>query len=161
MHARAFIKGAALGAAAAYLFDPIAGNGRRARLRDQTGALLRRGRERADALSRHGSNVVEGVRHEFLGTAEDRPMDDTTVADRIRSEVLGRRELEASDAVLNVEDGVAVLRGEVPRADLIEAIVDRTRAVAGVRSVESLLHVPDQPAPKKQAARSAGKRTGS
>lgn len=162
MHLRAFVKGAALGAAAAYLFDPVNGNGRRSRLRDQAGAMMRRGQERADDLSRHASNVIEGKLQELAGTDDlDRPMDDTTIADRIRSEVLGRRDLRADDVVVNVEDGVAYLRGQVPTAGTLEDIVDRTRAIAGVRSVENLTHLPGAPAPNKRSARSAGQGTTS
>jgi gas vesicle protein len=158
MHLRAFVKGAALGAAAAYLFDPDSGDGRRARLRDQAGALVRQGRERADGLSRHTGSVIDGKLHE-LGAADlDRTMDDATVADRIRSEVFGRSDLEADGVVVNVENGKAQLRGAAPSAETIEHIVDRTRAVTGVLDVENLMHLPDAPAPNKQAARSTGKR---
>lgn len=161
MHLRAFVKGAAVGAAAAYLLDPDAGRGRRSRLRDQAGALVRRGQDRADELSRHASNVIEGKLHELAGTGDiDRAMDDTTVADRIRSEVLGRRDLAAGEVVVNVEDGVAYLRGEAPIAGTIEEIVDRTKAVSGVRAVENLLHQPGTPAPNKRAARSAAGPSG-
>jgi osmotically-inducible protein OsmY len=162
MHLRAFAKGAAIGAAAAYLFDPDSGNGRRARLRDQAGAFVRQSRERADELSRHAGNVIEGTLHELGGAADaDRAMDDATVADRIRSEVLGRRGLEADGIVVNVENGVAQLRGAAPDTAAIEDIVDRTRAVAGVLEVENMLHLPDAPAPNKQAARSTGRTSSS
>jgi hypothetical protein len=162
MHLRAFVKGAALGAATAYLFDPDSGDGRRARLRDQAGALVRQGRERADGLSRHAGTMIEGKLHEFGGTADlDRSVDDATVADRIRSEVLGRGDLEADGVLVNVEYGKAQLRGAAPTAQTIEDIVDRTRAVAGVVDVENLMHLPDAPAPNKQAARSTGKRPSS
>jgi osmotically-inducible protein OsmY len=158
MHLRAFVKGAALGAAAAYLFDPDAGNGRRARLRDQADAMFRRSQERAERLSRHATNVVEGRLHELRGTADvDREMDDATIADRIRSEVLGRRDLHADGVVVNVQNGVTQLRGAVPSSEAIEGIVDRTRAVPGVVDVENLLHLPDEPAPNKRAARSTGR----
>jgi osmotically-inducible protein OsmY len=162
MHLRAFVKGAALGAAAAYLFDPDSGDGRRARLRDQAGALVRQGRARADGLSRHAGNVIEGRLHEIGEAADlDRPMDDATIADRIRSEVLGRSGLEADGVVVNVENGKAQLRGAAPTAETIEDIVDRTRAVAGVLDVENLMHLPDAPAPNKRAARSTGQRSSS
>jgi gas vesicle protein len=154
MHLRSFFTGAAVGAAAAYLLDPVAGNGRRARLRDQTGALIRRGEERADDLSRHATNVVQGKVREMT-TAPERSMDDGTVEARVRSEVLGRGDLDASRVIVNVEDGVAVLRGEVSGPDAIAGIVDRTKAVEGVREVRNLLHVPGAPAPNKEAARAA------
>ena len=39
------------------------------------------------------------------------------------------------------------LRGELPSQDLIDALVDRTRQIHGVRDVESLLHLPGTEAP--------------
>ncbi len=150
------IKGGLLGAAIAYLFDPVSGTGRRARLRDQAGALVRRGQDRADKLSRHAGNVLEGTAHELAGTDEGaRSMDDVTVADRIRSEVLGRPGLEAGGLVVDVQDGVAHLRGELEDPARIEEVVDLTKGVAGVRTVENLVHLPGTAAPNKQAARSA------
>jgi osmotically-inducible protein OsmY len=161
MHIRTFLKGAAVGAIAAYLFDRDSGNGRRARLRDQAGAMIRRSRERADDLSRHATNLVAGKTQELASPLRDREIDDATVADRIRSEVLGGQELGASDVLVNVEDGVAKLRGTVVRAELIEEIERRTRAVVGVRDVESMLHTPATPAPNKEASRSAPQRRAS
>jgi osmotically-inducible protein OsmY len=158
MHLRAFVKGAALGAVAAYLFDPDAGNGRRVRLRDQAAALGRRSQDRAEQLSRHATNVVEGKLHELSGAADaDRELDDATIADRIRSEVLGRRDLRAHGVLVNVENGVAQLRGPVPTREAMAEIVDRTRAVPGVVDVHNLMHLPDEPAPNKRAARSTGR----
>ena len=161
MHLRAFVRGAALGAAAAYLFDPDAGNGRRARLRDQAAALVRRSQERAEHLSRHATDVVEGKLHELGGADVDRELDDATIADRIRSEVLGRRDLGAAGVVVNVEHGVAQLRGGVPTREATQKIVERTRAVPGVIDVHNLLHLPNEPAPNKQAARSTDQGTSS
>ena len=80
MHVRTFAKGAALGAAAAYLFDPVSGDGRRAQLRDQANAALRRYRERADDLSQHASSVVQGKVQELSRPMRDRPTDDPTAA---------------------------------------------------------------------------------
>jgi osmotically-inducible protein OsmY len=160
MHLRTFVKGAALGAAAAYLFDPDSGDGRRARLRDQAGALVRQTRERADELSQHAGNVMEGKRHELGGAGNPDPaMDDATVADRIRSEVLGRSDVQTDGVVVNVENGVAQLRGQAPTAETVEDIVDRTQGVTGVIDVENMMHLPDAPAPNKQAARKTGQRT--
>jgi osmotically-inducible protein OsmY len=159
MHLRTLVKGAALGAAAAYLMDPVAGGGRRARLRDRIGAIVRRGEERAGDLRRHASNVVEGTVHQATATDAGRAMDDATVADRIRSEVLGTP--AATGVVVNVEDGVAYLRGEVTDDDAAADLVGRARGVSGVLQVENLLHLPGSDAPNKRAARSASERTAS
>jgi osmotically-inducible protein OsmY len=158
MRIGSMIKGGLVGAAVAYLFDPVSGNGRRARLRDQVGASVRRAQDRADKLSRHTSNVIEGKKAELAGDG-DRSMDDATVADRIRSEVLGRPGLDAGGLVVDVQDGVAHLRGEMQDEARITEVVAMTRSVAGVRDVENLIHVPGTPAPNKQAARSTSRST--
>ena len=42
---------------------------------------------------------------------------------------------------------VAVAVGEAPTPELITELVEKARAVQGVRDVESLLHLPGTPAP--------------
>ena len=76
MHIRTFVKGAAMGAAAAYLFDPVSGDDRRAQLRDQLGSTVRRYRERADDLSQQATTVVQGKVQELARPL--RSTDDTT-----------------------------------------------------------------------------------
>jgi hypothetical protein len=158
MRARTVIGAALLGAAAAYLFDPVSGGGRRARLRDRTTATWRRARWRGEKLRRHAGNVIEGKMHEIgdLGEA-GRPMDDATVAQRVRSEVLGRPDFRADDIIVDVENGLARLRGQTEHPDRIELIVDLTKTIPGVREVETFIHAPGSSAPNKEAARSTGK----
>ena len=43
---------------------------------------------------------------------------------------------------INAQEGVVQLRGELPSQDLIDALVERTQKIQGVREVESLLHTP-------------------
>ena len=160
MRTRTFVGGAAIGAAVAYLLDPVSGRSRRARMRDQSAATARRARDRAGKLSRHGGNVIEGKIHEMTESLDTGgATDDATVADRIRSEVLGRRDLDAGRVVVDVEGGIAHLRGQLDDPAAIERIVDLTKQVHGVREVESLIHLPDAAAPNKAAARSATRRT--
>ena len=52
----------------------------------------------------------------------------------------------AVGAVLSVV-GIVQLRGELPSQTLIDVLVERTRAIQGVREVESLLHTTGTPAP--------------
>jgi gas vesicle protein len=157
MRIRNFVAGALVGAVAAYLFDPLAGKGRRARVRDRTAATLRRARWRGEKLQRHAGNVIEGKMHRIAEPGDlDRPMDDATIAQRVRSEVLGRPDLRADDLIVDVENGVTRLRGQMEDADRIEKIVDLTKKIPGVREVETLLHAPGTSAPNKEAARSTG-----
>ena len=58
---------------------------------------------------------------------------------------------------MNVEYGVVYLRGEVPDREQMDALVDRTRKVDGVRGVENLTHLPNEAAPTKdEASQGAG-----
>jgi BON domain-containing protein len=50
----------------------------------------------------------------------------------------------------DAEDGVVYLRGEAETPEMIEVLVERTRKVPGVKEVESLLHLPNTPAPSKR-----------
>jgi osmotically-inducible protein OsmY len=158
MHTRAFVKGTLTGAAIAYLWDPVSGRGRRAKARDRAMALARRAGDRADKLTRHSANIIEGKIHgatEPLVGSEP-AIDDATVADRVRSVVLGRGDLETRGVVVDVQGGVAHLRGQLEDEAATERLVDLTKQVAGVRDVVSLIHLPDTAAPNKKAARSAG-----
>ena len=160
MRVRQLMAGASIGAVAAYLLDPVAGKGRRARLRDRAGADLRRARWRGEKLRRHASNVIEGKVHELPGHQDtERPMDDATIAQRIRSEVLGRPALDAGEIIVDVDEGVARLRGQLDDSGQISELVEQTKRIPGVRDVETLIHQAGAPAPNKKAARSAARTT--
>jgi osmotically-inducible protein OsmY len=49
--------------------------------------------------------------------------------------------------LINVQEGVVQLRGEVPTPDMVDSLIEKTREVQGVREVENLLHFPGTPAP--------------
>ena len=73
--------------------------------------------------------------------------DDATLKDKVESELF-RDEHEVKGSInINAQEGVVQLRGEVPSQDLIDALVDRTEKIHGVREVESLLHTPGTEAP--------------
>ena len=129
-----------IGAALAYFFDPDSGRRRRALARDRSAAWLRSQRETAQRKSRYASDRVEGIKHEIVGSTEIEAPNDATVAQKIQSEVL--RHYDASRVNVNVENGVAVLRGELKHPEEINALVRDVERVAGVRDVRSLLHLP-------------------
>jgi hypothetical protein len=56
-----FVKGAALGAAAMYYFDPVLGNRRRALVQDQITHLMTKSRRVADAKWRDTQNRMYGA----------------------------------------------------------------------------------------------------
>ena len=61
---------------------------------------------------------------------------------------LFRDEHDVKGAVnVNAQEGVVQLRGQLPSLDLIDALVERTRKIHGVKDVENLLHTPGTEAP--------------
>lgn len=73
--------------------------------------------------------------------------DDTTLKAKVESELF-RDEHEVKGALsVNAQEGIVQLRGEVPSQGLIDALVERTQKIQGVREVENLLHTPGTEAP--------------
>ena len=143
--------GAALGAAATWLLDPTAGRRRRALLRYRT---LAGGRRLARRSARAGRGVgarVYGLRQKVAHRhPQPKAFDDTTLKDKVESEIFRRPDAPKGQVNVNAQDGVIQLRGEVDSPELIEELVERARRVQGVRDVENLLHVPGAPAPMHQ-----------
>ena len=153
MKIRTLVVGAAIGAALEYYLDPVAGRGRRTRLRDQATSKMRKARERAEAKRRYASNVRSGRMAELASPGPDNlEPDDTTLADRIRSEVFGAPDVPDDRIALTVVEGVAELRGELDASEDIERVADRVSAVPGVRGVVNMMHVHGTPAPNKEEA---------
>ncbi len=138
------LAGAALaGATFAYLFDPDRGKGRRAKMRDMA---IGRARGTARQVGRLGRKVTSdaygiGQRIRHRSPADPYP-DDATLAQKVRSEVLGwGREFNTASILVNAENGVIVLRGTVDRPDQVEKLEKEVRKTPGVVDVENLLHI--------------------
>jgi gas vesicle protein len=158
MRIRSVLFGAAIGAALAYLFDPERGRGRRAKLRDEGMAEVRRRADELAGRARYAADRTRGRIAERVSMPET-PVDDQTLVDRIRSEALGDKRIPAGEVKVDVADGVATLRGELAEAALIDEVIARVRVVPGVEDVRNLLHTPDQePAANKRAATHASER---
>lgn len=141
----------ATGAGIAYLLDPQQGRSRRSRLTDQTAAAGRRvGRHAARLARRLRSDAAGKLQALRSGDGMPRPMDDATVADRVRSEVFRDPELSQAAINMNVERGIVVLRGEVPSQAMRHQLIDRIERVDGVWGVQDLLHLPGEPAPTRE-----------
>lgn len=150
MRFRTLVTAGLAAAVAAYLFDPVSGRGRRARVRDRSAAIARRAGISAERFSRHARNIAQGRLHQLIDQAEvERAMDDATVADRVRSQVLGRHDVGTNEVLVNVADGVVSLRGDLDDPERVDRLIDLTAEVPGVRGVENLIHLPDTPAPNK------------
>jgi osmotically-inducible protein OsmY len=97
---------------------------------------------------------LEGAGHETLGhlRRDHAQFDDATLADKVRSEVLGRVEFGGSRLNVDACKGVVHLRGELPSTKVIEKLYESVTRVQGVERVESYLHLPGQSAPNKESA---------
>jgi osmotically-inducible protein OsmY len=84
--------------------------------------------------------------------AEER-LNDPALARKVETEVFRDKDLPKGNISVNAEYGVIYLRGEVPSAEVMTELEVRARRVSGVRAVENLTHLPDEPAPTKDEAR--------
>jgi osmotically-inducible protein OsmY len=80
--------------------------------------------------------------------AEER-LNDPALARKVESEIFRDDAIPKGKISVNAEYGVIYLRGEVPDRETIDELATRARAVDGVRAVENLTHLPDEPAPTK------------
>lgn len=142
---------AAAGMAVAYLLDPDRGHARRAQLRDQLAAQLRRGRRRAEGRARYGRGRMVGAARRATGAGRPHPVDDVDIVQGIKQR-FARLDFSTSEVSIEVVDGTATLRGQLRDADEIHTVQEETMKAPGVRAVESYLHLPGEPAPNKAAA---------
>jgi len=150
--------GGAAGAALTALFDPARGKARRARVRDQTAAFLRRGGRRFGRFGRKVGSDFQGFRERqaYGRSGEYVAPNNETLEQKVESEVLGRADVPKGSIVLNAEDGVIVLRGQVDTPDQIDHVESLVRKVDGVVDVQNLLHVKGSPPPNKAGSRTTG-----
>ena len=115
-------------------------------------------RRRLVAKRRYVGGRFERVRHELLDHPDRGPVDDVALAQKIRSEVLGRSTFHGRPVSIDSCQGVVHLRGELPSIDVITELERAVERVPGVQKVESFLHLPGQAAPNKQAVLTALRR---
>jgi osmotically-inducible protein OsmY len=141
-----------LGALVAYLADPQSGRRRRNMLRDRTLASFRRTGRKTARAGQGVAAQAHGITRKLTHLKEEQKpqADDTTLAQKVQTEIFRDVDVPKGQINVNAQDGVIQLRGEVPGADLIDDLVNRARKVQGVRDVENLLHLPGAPAPMHQ-----------
>lgn len=141
MKERSVVPAAAVaGALAAYFFDPDRGRRRRAIARDKTAATFRKLTRRAGQRARYMEGHIEGAAHAVRPDGMRRDVDDVTLKHKIESEVL--RDYEPGAVNVNVDDGVAFLRGQLRRPDDVRSLERAVSRVPGIRAVENLVHTP-------------------
>jgi osmotically-inducible protein OsmY len=141
---------AAGGALAAYLFDPVSGRRRRAQLGQQVPAFFRRRGREAGQLGRHVASDAYGVKQRIAHARPEEKegvLNDPALAAKVQTELFRDPDVPKGDINVQAHDGVVELRGQVPRPELIDELVERTRRIPEVRDVENLLHVAGASAP--------------
>jgi osmotically-inducible protein OsmY len=154
---RTMLFAGAAGAAVMYFLDPDRGEGRRAMARDRVNSVVRRGGMNIERQVRYREGQAGGLVHEVRTRGQEGPpADDIALKDRVESEVFGRRGFPKGKVNVEVIDGRARIDGELESQAEIDEVVDEVKSVAGVREVESYLHLKGTDAPNKAAARRAG-----
>jgi hypothetical protein len=136
---RAFL----IGAGAAYLFDPRQGRRRRNVLRDRSAAIARRTARLGTKKARFAGGHARGVlaRGRRLANGRQVLSDDAKIVQRIRSDALRNVGVTTKDVEVEVEDGVATLRGTVGSRTLADDLVAQVSKVPGVRDVAAMIRV--------------------
>jgi osmotically-inducible protein OsmY len=145
--------GVAAGVLLEYFLDPAAGRRRRHQARDRAASRVRRGERRIAMRARRAESHAIGVGRRTLNTRRRRtePLDDVTLTQKVQSELFRRAGIDKGHISVNAEDGVVFLRGTLEHTADIERLGEAARAIAGVREVENLLHVPGTPAPPSRS----------
>lgn len=153
---RSILAAGALGAGVAYFFDPDRGRGRRTKARDQIGGAVRRLGRRGGRLARKAESEAYGAwKRATHPLPENPPTDDETLKQKVETELFGKPDVAKGKIVVNVEDGVVVLRGEVDRPEQMTDLAATALKIPGVAGVQNLLHLPEEPPPNKAAAQEA------
>ena len=148
MRMKAFGLGVVFGAIVDHYLDPVSGRRRRKVDMDRVAGAARTGWRRLLRVLRIVQSDAYGVAKKIEHREEvPKDLDDATLAHKIETEIFRDPNVPKGQINVNVQGGVAQLRGEVPTPDILDSLLEKTREVQGVRQVESLLHLPGTPAP--------------
>src|ERR671918_547517 len=141
-----FILGAAAGAAPAHFLDPDSGRRRRAKA---AGAA-----HKAEAVAGQAAHKAQAVAGQTKGAVTSaipgtglKDADDVTLARKVETEIFRAADAPKGDVSIDVQAGVAYLRGEVADDAWRDRLADEASHVDGIKGVENLLHPPGTPAP--------------
>jgi osmotically-inducible protein OsmY len=119
----------------AYLFDRDLGRGRRAKLIDQSKALVRRTTEAARKQAEYQSNRLGGLTHQFKPGESGADYDDATIRQKVKSEVMGPAQL--SNVEVDVRNGVVTLSGDLEDSQYRDLMM-KIMKISGVQSVDQM-----------------------
>jgi hypothetical protein len=124
-------------------------------VRDECSAAVRQSGRRVvragTRRARYTEGKMRGLSHRLV--PRRRPiLDDITLAQKVRSEILGQGQFRSSDVHVDAYLGVVYLRGEISNEQLIDALVAAVARLHSVDKVVSYLHLPGRVAPNKANA---------
>jgi osmotically-inducible protein OsmY len=146
-----FALGLAAGAAAAHFLDPDSGRRRRATMRDQAQSKASQAASAVQSQATHAAHSATGAVVSSVPTGvrlED--ADDVTLARKVETEIFRAADAPKGSVSIDVQAGIATLRGEVGEQQWIERLGDEAGHVAGIRGVQNLLHTPGTPTPEAE-----------
>jgi len=97
--------------------------------------------------NQHAVNTIKGAAHAVTPSIGRDDADDQTLADRVKSEIFRDHAAPKGGVSVDVQAGIAYLRGEVSDAAWIERFATEARKVHGIKGVKNLLHAPGTPTP--------------
>jgi hypothetical protein len=142
------------GAIGMYFLDPSQGRRRRAVARDKLRSTLARQQRRRRRQAAYDEGRRRGELFERAGAGEFHRRDDRSVADHLHA-VLERTDVPTGDVTVEVVDEIVRVRGQVRTDEDRARVLAAVGAEAGDRNIESMLHLPNEPAPNKAASRRA------
>ena len=142
------------GAVLAFFLDPDRGRRRRLQTADRARGTLRRVTKRVARGARSAVARAYGLgkKAAHAGGGDREPPNDVTLSQKVMSELFRDPDVPKGGINVNVARRVVYLRGQVERPEDIDDVEAKVRAVAGVRDVENLLHLPNSPARRPEPA---------
>lgn len=133
---------AGAGVVLGYFFDPDMGRTRRARISDQAKAKVRDQIRSLRSSVAYQKGVARGAVYRLTKPLRRGAVDDETLADRIRSQAIGRWRRDATDpgdVEVEVSEGKTFIKGTVSRKGDRKRLLELVEAVDGVDAVEDQL----------------------
>jgi osmotically-inducible protein OsmY len=151
-----FVLGAGAGAAARHFLEAS----RRKQLRDQAMSKARSTAGQAASTASYAAGKAKGVvataTPSMPGSHDE--LDDIALAHKVETEIFRDAEAPKGDVSVDVQAGVAYLRGTVADEGWIARLGDDAKKVDGIKGVNNLLHEPGKPAPAAEPRGAASDR---
>jgi osmotically-inducible protein OsmY len=134
-----------LGAAAGAAATRFLASDRRNQLRDQAVAKVQSGAGQAATTARDAASKAKGAVASAT-PSRTADLDDVSLARKVESEIFRAPDAPKGDVSVDVQAGVASLRGET-NEPWITRLAEDAEKVDGIKAVNNLLHPPGTPAP--------------